>query len=287
MTTSDGGHDWITFLSDYGHDDVFVGVCKGVIAGIAPHARVIDLCHLVAPQDVEAGAYALDAAMPFVPTAIHLAMVDPQHRDTARGVAVRTTDGSIFLGPDNGLMSWAWESRGGIQEAVELVNRDLWLEHLHATFRGRDVFAPVAAHLANGVAFADVGPAVSADDLVRLPVRIASVDDDHVHAEIRAVDHFGNVSLNLARNDLEAAGITLGDTVELRCNGRTLTVPFTHSFGEVPTGRLTLCEDSFHAIQLAVNAGKANQELRVTRGDAIVIARIPQQQPGARPAVTT
>jgi S-adenosyl-L-methionine hydrolase (adenosine-forming) len=284
---ADGGYDWVTFLSDYGHDDVFVGVCKGVIAGIAPHVQVIDLCHLVAPQDVEAGAHALAAAMPFVPTAIHLAMVDPQHKDPARGVAVRTHDGSVLLGPDNGVLSWAWDARGGVQGAVELVNRGLWLEHLHATFRGRDVFAPVAAHLASGVTFEDVGPSVDPETLVRLPVRVASVDDDHVHAEIRAVDHFGNVSLNLARTDLEAAGITLGDQVELRCNGRTLTVPFTHSFGEVPFGRLTLCEDSFHAIQLAVNAGKANQELRVTRGDAIVIARIPQHQPGARPAVTT
>jgi S-adenosylmethionine hydrolase len=283
---ADGGFDWVTFLSDYGHDDVFVGVCKGVIAGIAPHARVIDVCHLISPQDVEAGAHALNAAVPFLPTAIHLAMVDPQHAKAARGVAVRTTDGSVFVGPDNGVLSWAWETRGGVESAVELANRSLWLEHLHATFRGRDVFAPVAGHLAAGLGMEEVGPAVDPAELTRLPVRTATVDDDHVHAEIRAIDHFGNVSLNLARTDLEAAGITLGDQVELRCNGRTLTVPFTHSFGEVPHGRLTLCEDSFHAIQLAVNAGKANQELRVTRGDPIVIARIPQQQPGERPAVT-
>jgi S-adenosylmethionine hydrolase len=281
------GYDWVTFLSDYGHDDVFVGVCKGVIAQTAPHARVIDICHLIAPQDVEAGAHALTAAMPFLPTAIHLAMVDPQHAEPARGVAVRTTDGSLFIGPDNGLLSHAWEARGGIERVVALVNRELWLEHLHATFRGRDVFAPVAGHLASGGALEDVGPAIAPTDLVRLTVRAATVDDDHVHAEIRAVDHFGNVSLNLARADLEAAGITLGDSVELRCNGRTLTVPFTHSFGEVPRGRLTLCEDSFRAIQLAVNTGRANQELRVSRGDPIVIARVPQQQPGARAAVTT
>jgi S-adenosylmethionine hydrolase len=138
-----------------------------------------------------------------------------------------------------------------------------------------------------GRPLSDVGPSVDPGTLVRLKLRTATVDHDHVHAEIRAIDHFGNVALNLDRGDLEAAGIAIGDTVELRCNGRTLTVPFTISFGEVPTGRLSLCEDSFRAIQLAVNAGRANQELRVTRGDAIVIARIPQHQPGARPAVTT
>jgi S-adenosylmethionine hydrolase len=269
-------HDWVTFLSDYGLDDVFVGVCKGVIAQIAPHVRIVDVCHLIEPQDVEAGAHALSGAMPFLPVGIHLAMVDPQHAKPARGVAVRTDDGSVFVGPDNGLMSHAWDMRGGPVEAFELVNRDLWLEHLHATFRGRDVFAPVAAHLANGIELAEIGPTVDVDELVRLRLRPAEVDDDHVHAEILAVDHFGNVSLNLARSDLEAAGITIGDSVELRCNGRTLTVPFTLSFGEVPRGRLTLCEDSFRAIQLAVNAGKASSELRVGRGDPLVIARIPQ-----------
>ena len=283
----DGGFDWITFLSDYGHDDVFVGVCKGVIAGIAPTVRVIDICHLIAAQDVEAGAHALSGAMAYLPRAVHLAMVDPQHAKAARGIAVETTDGSVFVGPDNGLLSYAWEARGGIARAFELTNRDLWLEHVHATFRGRDVFAPVAAHIAAGRSIDEVGTAVDADGLERLAMRIATVDDDHVHAEIRAIDHFGNVQLNLARADLEAAGITLGDTVELRCNGRTLVVPFTHSFGEVPHGRLSLCEDSFRAVQLAVNAGKANQELRVTRGDPVVIARMPQVQPGARAAVTT
>ena len=281
-----GGYDWLTFLSDYGHDDVFVGVVKGVVAGIAPKVQIIDVCHLIAPQDVEAGAHALADAMPFMPRAIHLAMVDPQHAEAARGVAIRTNDDSMFVGPDNGLLSRAWEQRGGVKTVVEIANNDLWLENIHATFRGRDIFAPVAAHLAVGRALDDVGPAVKAADLITLPTRAATVDDDHVHAEIRAIDHFGNVSLNLARADLEAAGIVLGDTVELRCNGRSLNVPFTHSFGEVPVGRLSLCEDSFRAIQLAVNTGRANQELRVTRGDPIVIARLPQQQ-NTRPAVTT
>lgn len=279
------GYDWITFLSDYGQEDVFVGVCKGVMARIAPHARVIDVCHLVAAQDVEAGAHALTAAMPFLPVGVHLAMVDPQQATAARGVAIRTTDGSTFVGPDNGLLSQAVAVRGGAESAAQIANPELWLEQVHATFRGRDVFAPVAAHLAAGRSLDDIGPAVALEELVSFEPRIADVDDDHVHAEIRAVDHFGNVSLNVARADLEAAGIHLGDTVELRCNGRTLSVPFTLSFGEVPRGRLSLCEDSFRSIQLAVNAGKASQELRVSRGDPIVIARVPQQSP-SRPAVT-
>jgi S-adenosylmethionine hydrolase len=284
--TSAAGYDWVTFLSDYGHDDVFVGVCKGVVAQIAPHVRIIDVCHLITPQDVEQGATQFAGAMPYLPVGIHLAVVDPQAVH-ARGVVVRTGDGSLLVGPDNGLLSLAWDARGGVEEVVEVANRDLWLTDVHATFRGRDIYAPVAGHLAAGRSLSDVGPSVDAAALARIAVHEPVVDDDHVHAEILAVDHFGNASLNIARSDLEAAGITLGDVVEVRCNGRTLSVPFTPTFGEVAPGRLTLCEDSFHAVQLAVNAGRASQELRVNRGDPIVIARVPQQPAGGRPAVTT
>ena len=284
--TSAAGYDWVTFLSDYGHDDVFVGVCKGVVAQIAPHVRIIDVCHLITPQDVEQGATQFAGAMPYLPVGIHLAVVDPQAVH-ARGVVVRTGDGSLLVGPDNGLLSLAWDARGGVEEVVEVANRDLWLTDVHATFRGRDIYAPVAGHLAAGRSLSDVGPSVDAAALARIAVHEPVVDDDHVHAEILAVDHFGNASLNIARSDLEAAGITLGDVVEVRCNGRTLSVPFTPTFGEVAPGRLTLCEDSFHAVQLAVNAGRASHELRVNRGDPIVIARVPQQPAGGRPAVTT
>lgn len=286
VTESGARYDWVTFLSDYGHDDVFVGVCKGVVARIAPQVRVIDICHLITPQDVVQGATSLAAALPFLPHAVHLAMVDPQGAHAARGIIVRAGDGSLLVGPDNGLLSLGWQACGGVKGVVEIANRSLWLEHVHATFRGRDIFAPVAGHLASGRPLVDFGPALDPGELVTLAVHEAVVDDDHVHAEISAVDHFGNASLNVARSDLEAAGITLGDTVEVRCNGRTLSVPFTHTFGEVAAGKLTLCEDSFRAVQLAVNAGRADQELRVNRGDPIVIARVPQEPPGARPAVT-
>ena len=285
MARSEQGYDWVTFLSDYGHDDVFVGVCKGVIAGIAPHVRILDITHLVAPQDVEQGATSLATAIPFMPVGVHLALVDPMQDKAARGVAVATTDGSVLIGPDNGLLSLAWEARGGIDRAVEITNEQLFRDTVHKTFRGRDVFAPVVAHLAKGGALDDLGAAIDSSSLKRLAVREAVVDDDHVHAEIRTVDHFGNVSLNIARSDLEAAGIALGDTVELRCNGRTMAVPFTLTYGDVAAGRLALCEDSFRSVQLAVNAGHASRRLRVSRGDPVVIARVPQT-PSTRPTST-
>ncbi len=283
-----GRFDWLTFTSDYGLDDAFVGVCKGVLAQTAPHVRIIDVCHLVAAQDVGAGAQVLAAAMPYLPVAVHLALVDPMNTGGAsgasappnkRGVVVTTADGSILLGPDNGLLSQAWDARGGVAAAFEIVNASLWREPVHRTFRGRDVFAPVAGHLASGGAPEDVGPPIDPESLVRLKLREPLVDHDEVHGEVRTVDHFGNLSLNMARSDLEAAGIAFGDTVELRCNGRTLTLPFHPTYGDVLPGRLTLCEDSFRAIMLAVNAGHAGKHLRIARGDPVVIARAPVTAP--------
>jgi len=275
-SSSKGRYDWLTFTSDYGLDDVFVGVCKGVIAQIAPHVQIIDVTHQITPQDVEQGATSLAAAIGYLPVAVNLALVDPMQVGASRGVVVETTDGSVLVGPDNGLLSHAWDERGGVRRAFEIVNPSLWRESVHKTFRGRDMFAPVAAHIAAGADVAEVGPAVEAESLVVLAARGVVVDDDHVHAEVSLVDHFGNVSLNVDRSDLEAAGIIFGDLVELRCGGRTLEVPFTATYGDVPRGRLTLCEDSFRAVMLAVNAGHASRELRVSRGEPVVIARMPQ-----------
>jgi S-adenosylmethionine hydrolase len=277
-------YDWLTFTSDYGLDDVFVGVCKGVIAQLAPHVQIIDVTHQITAQDVEQGAASLAAAIPYLPVGVHLALVDPMRGGSSRGVVVETGDGSLLVGPDNGLLSLAWLERGGVAAAHELGNPALWRESVHKTFRGRDVFAPVAAHLAAGTPLADVGPAVEASSLTSFPPREVEVDDDHVHAEVSLVDHFGNVSLNVDRAALEAAGMRFGDTVEVRCNGRTLVVPFTATYGDVARGRLTLCEDSFRAVMLAVNAGHASQELRVSRGEPIVIARLPQSASSTPPA---
>jgi S-adenosylmethionine hydrolase len=267
---------WITFLSDYGLDDAFVGVCHGVAGRIAPAARVIDVCHEIAPQDVEQGATTLAGAVEYLPEAVHLAIVDPGVGTARRGVAVLTAQGSITVGPDNGVASLAWKALGGPVKAHCLDNNALWLRNPSKTFHGRDVFAPVAAHLANGVALSECGDEVDVDSLTTLSLRTATVDDDHVHGEVWSVDHFGNLSLNVHRSDLEAAGMNLGDTVELRLHGRTLQVPFTVTFGEVAPGRTAVCEDSYRRITIAVNLGHAAKTLKAGRGDPIVIARMPR-----------
>jgi len=272
---------WLTFLSDYGVEDAFLGVCKGVIARVSPDVRVIDVLHLVAPQDVEQGAAVLASAVPYLPVpAVHLALVDPFRATPARGVAVRTADGSTFVCPDNGLTSLAWEVAGGAVAAHVLDNAALWHPTPARTFRGRDVFSPVAARLATGLDLAEVGSPLDVDALERLAVRRPMVEADHVHGEVVQVDHFGNLTLNLERAHLEQAGISLGDEVELRCSGKSLVVPFLLTYGEVGRGRLAVCEDSFSTITVAVNQGSAAHRLRAGRGEPLVISRRTAGGPG-------
>ena len=278
---------WLTFLSDYGFEDAFLGVCKGVIARTAPEVRVLDVLHLVNPQDVEQGAAVLASAIPYLPVpAVHLALVDPFRAAPVRGVAVRTADGATFVAPDNGLTSQSWAVAGGAVQAHVLDNPELWHPTPARTFRGRDVFSPVAARLAAGLPIEEVGTPVPVEELEVIAVRAATVDDDHVHAEIVTVDHFGNLTLNVQRADLEAAGIHLGDVVELRCGGKTMTVPFTLTYGEVARGRLAVCEDSFRTITVAVNQGSAATSLRARRGDPLVIARLQAQPTGSTARVS-
>lgn len=266
---------WLTFLSDYGFEDPFLGVCKGVIARTSPEVRVIDVLHLVAPQDVEQGAAVLASAVPYLPSpAVHLALVDPFRAKPARGVAVRTGDGSTLVSPDNGLTSQAWEAAGGLVSAHVLDDPAVWAGAPSRTFRGRDVFSPVAARLAAGLPIERVGTALDVDELERIAVREPTVESDHVHGEVAQVDHFGNLTLNLHRAHLEQAGIAIGDEVELRCGGKSLVVPFLLTYGEVGRGRLAVCEDSFHTVTVAVNSGSAAAQLRAGRGEPLVISRV-------------
>jgi len=271
---------WLTFLSDFGFEDAFLGVCKGVIARTAPDVKILDVLHLISPQDVEQGAAVLASAIAYLPhPAVHLACVDPFRPQPTRAVAVRTADGSTFVAPDNGLTSTAWDACGGPVSAYVLDDPELWLPAPARTFRARDVYAPVAARLAAGLPVEQVGSSLEVAALERLVLRAPTVEDDHVHGEVVQVDHFGNLTLNLHRSDLEAAGVLLGDDVELRCGGRSRTVPFALTYGEVGRGKLAVCEDSFRTVTVAVNAGNASQTLRARRGDPVVLSRVQRAAP--------
>ncbi len=248
----------ITFLSDYGHDDDFVGVCHGVIAGIAPDARVLDVTHGIPRHDVRSGALVLRRALPYFPPGVHFAVVDPDVGGTRRAVALRTVeDDRLLVGPDNGLLALAAERFGGIVEAVDIASSPHRLELAAATFHGRDVFAPVAAHLAAGTPLAEAGRPANPDDLQALDVPAARVDDGGLVAHALAFDRFGNVMLDVEHGELQGSALRLGHPVVVNEE----RAHFATTFVDVPPGELLLYEDAYRTLALAVNRGSAAMHL--------------------------
>ena len=273
------GYDWITFTSDYGLEDHFVGVCHGVMARVAPRARVIDVSHGVAAQDVRHGALLLAQAVPYLPRAVHLAVVDPGV-GSGRGMVALEAGGQVLVGPDNGLLVWAAAALGGVARAHALLDPAYRLAPVSATFHGRDVFAPAAAHLAAGVELAALGPEVDPAGLVRLERPGPRVDGDRIGTLVLAVDHFGNLALDLGRDDLARVGVATGDPVELRVGGRAHRLVLAETFASVPAGELVLHEDSFGSMAVAVNLGGAAERLGAAAGDRVEVAKAPVDRVG-------
>jgi S-adenosylmethionine hydrolase len=265
-------HDWITFTTDYGLQDSYVGVCHGVMARIAPHTRVIDVHHAVAPQDVRQGAMVLAQAVGYLPDAVHLAVVDPGV-GTSRGEVALRAGRCLLVGPDNGLLVWAADALGGVDRAHALANPTYRLSPTSRTFHGRDVFAPAAAHLATGLDLAALGPELDPATLVRLQVPTATLDGNRLRAEVVAVDHFGNLLLSFGHTELERAGLRLGDPVEIRVGERSFAAAVGETFAAVPAGSLVVHEDSSRRIAISLNLGRAAERLQARAGDAVVLSR--------------
>jgi S-adenosyl-L-methionine hydrolase (adenosine-forming) len=270
--------DCLTFITDYGLDDGFVAACHGVAARIAPAARIIDITHLVPPGDVRRGAAVLAQTMPYLPPAVHVAVVDPGVGTTRRGIAVQAGEG-ILVGPDNGLLSWAAAALGGARRAFQLTNGELWLHPVSQTFHGRDIFVPVAAHLAAGADLLSVGTELDTGDLVTLPAPTSRVYDREAEGEVMSVDRFGNVQLSIAASDADRIGIGFGSHLVVRCGRRQLTVPYLETFAAVAPGELVAFTDSAGLISLAVNAGDAAQQLGLPPGAHVRLAAAPPGQP--------
>jgi len=255
----------LTFLSDYGLADEFVGVVHGVIARECPDARVIDLGHGIPRYDVRAGAIVLARSLPFTPPGVHLAVVDPEVGARRRAVALRTAgEDRLLVGPDNGLLGFAADAFGGVVEAVEISASPWRLEPVSATFHGRDLFAPVAARLAGGAPLAEAGRPLDPDELVVLErTQPRCEDDGTLVTHVLLVDGFGNVELDARHSDLEGTQIRLGRPVEAA--GRR--VAFVRTFADVAAGDAMLYEDPSGNLALAVNGASAADELGLRPGD--------------------
>ena len=262
---------YLSFLTDYGLDDGFVGACHGVAATIAPHAAIIDVTHLVPPGDVRRGAAVLAQTVPYLPSAVHVAVVDPGVGTARRGVAVAAGD-SVFIGPDNGLLSWAVTASGGAARAFSLTNSELWLANVTATFHGRDIFMPVAAHLADGTELTATGAEIDVADLVTLPAPERLIRDSVAEGEVLTVDRFGNVQLTITASDAAQIGLKPGTTAHVRSGRHRMIIPYRDMFGAVAPDELVAYADSAGLVAIAVNGGNAAQRLGLAPGARVSMA---------------
>ena len=268
-------YDTVSFLSDYGLRDEFVGIVKGVIADIAPHARVIDLTHEVPPFDVRAGSLALARCISYVPSGVVLAVVDPGVGTARRGIAVSVGGGrGVLIGPDNGLLSMGTALAGGADAAVVLNNPKYQLEAPGATFAGRDIFAPAVAHLCNGVALGELGDAIDPNLLLPGVVPLPRTEGDTVVAEVTWVDRYGNCQLNVGPDDVASLGSTISVGLTSPTGERsTRSAPVVRTFADVGGG-VGLVVDSFGMLAICVDRGSAAAELSVAPGDAVVLSAV-------------
>ncbi len=255
----------ITLLTDFGLEDGYVAAIKGVIAGVAPDARVVDVTHLVPPQDVAFARFRLLTVAPFFPPGtIHLAVVDPGVGTARRALAIRCRSGSCLVGPDNGLLSGALDADPA-HAVVELAEPRFWrTDNPSATFHGRDVFAPVAAHLARGVELEALGPLIPPDALVTLDIRHPTPGAGGVEGTVQATDRFGNLISNIP-----ATLLPVGAEWRASIHGRTF--PGRRTYADVPPGEPLALAGSHGFVEVAVHRGDARSTLGASLGDRLEI----------------
>lgn len=262
---------FVSLLTDFGGRDPSAAICRGVILGIAPHARLVDVSHQVDKYQIRDGALLLWCALPYLPVGVHIAVVDPGVGTVRRPVALAVARGDVLVGPDNGLLIPAAERLGGVR-AAHLLEADAYrLPDVSPSFHGRDVFAPAGAHLATGTPLSALGPALDPASLVRLAWPRPHIGGDLLHVQVIYVDTFGNVKLAAEPADLERAvgRLQQGAMLEVSWSGstngiRSARIPWADTFGSVAAGALLLYADSYGRLCLAQNQGSAAAQLGLT-----------------------
>jgi S-adenosyl-L-methionine hydrolase (adenosine-forming) len=289
MTTP--AFDTITFLSDYGTIDEFAGVVHAVVREIAPHVKVLDLTHEIPAYDIKAGSLALARSIAYVPRGIVLAVVDPGVGTSRRAIAVRVADGEgILVGPDNGLLAPAVAMAGGAEFAVELSNPEYHLEAPGATFAGRDILAPVSAHLCNGVDLRAFGPEVDPAALMPATVPLPRTEGDRIFAEVLWVDRYGNCQLNLGPEDLEGFATSAMLQVGRESDPGGVIERFvtrTTNFEQIAAGGLGLVLDSYGMMAICGQRRSASEELSIAAGDQVVVIPVAEEAGRNGSQVTT
>ena len=262
----------IAFASDYGLTDEFVGVCKAVMLGLAPEARILDVSHDVPAHDVRAGALLLVRAVQYLPDdCVVVAVVDPGVGTSRRLVGVEVA-GGVLLGPDNGLLAPAVAMAGGARSVISLDNPDFQLPAPGPTFAGRDVLAPAAGHLAAGVPLAELGSPVDPAGLVPGLVSLPEVrEDGSIAGEVWWVDRFGNCQLNIDPGELGGGGVHPGARVEVQLAGEIRAARWVHTYADAKPSELVLLVDSYGLLALAFDRESAAAALGLHAGSAVTL----------------
>ena len=269
-------YETITFLSDYGLVDEFVGVVHSVIRSIAPDAAVVDLTHGITPYDVRGGGLALARSVEHLCPGVVLAVVDPAVGTSRRPIAVEVGDGaSVLVGPDNGVLAPAVALCGGATRAVEITNPAYVLSTEAATFDGRDVFAPAAAHLCLGVDLAELGPPIDPISLFPAMVPLTREEEGRLHAEVLWVDRYGNAQLNVDPEELEG----YDDTVLLVMDDGNRSARRTDTFATLEPDQLGLIVDSYGLVAVVLDRTSAAAELGLSTGSAVTIEALDEDRP--------
>jgi S-adenosylmethionine hydrolase len=258
----------ICFISDYGLTDVLVGTCKGVIMSIAPRTTIIDVIHSVPEFDVIRGAETLRHATRYMPEdAVYLAIVDPGDKTERRALAAEVRSGAYLVGPDNGLLLPAAEALGGIARVVHLTNPQYHVQPVSNAFHGRDVFSPVAAHLARGADLDDLGEGVVATSMTSLEFPgFRQEPGGGIAAEIINIDRFGNARLSVMQ---EVLNLRYGTSLKIGVRDEVLEARYVETFGTAEDGDLVVVPDSHWRLSLAVNKGNAARALLLSLGDEV------------------
>ena len=278
--------DHVALLTDYGLVDEFVGVMKSVIADLAPHARVTDIGHNVSAYDVRGGSLMLARAIQYVPRGVVVAVVDPGVATKRRMIALEVAGGEgVLVGPDNGLLVPAAAMVGGVDRAVLLTNTELHLPAPGATFAGRDVFAPVAAHLCNGVAFEELGEIVDPDILMPGLVGLPQIGDAEILAEVTWVDVYGNCQLNVGPDDIAAID-SAATRLTVVVDGNERSAALVSAFDDIAEGALGLVTDSYGMLALAKRQDSAARDIGLGNGDQVILRPAGPVQGGASTRVS-